>query len=71
MMNITINGEQQNVHASTSLHKLIDELQLSKKLSAKNVAVVVNQAVVPRREWATYQLVTGDHVEFFSAVAGG
>jgi sulfur carrier protein len=35
------------------------------------VAVAVNEEVVPRGEWASWQLVDGDVVEVVTAVQGG
>lgn len=66
-MKITINGENHALYEPTSLKQLISELGLDNK----RLALEVNQAIVPRSEYADYLLRDGDKVEIVQAIGGG
>lgn len=66
-MNITLNGEAKTLPSHCSLLQMLNELEL--KLT--NVAVVINEQVVPRSQWEETSLKGHDRIEIFSAVAGG
>jgi sulfur carrier protein len=64
---ITLNGEPREVADGTTLAALMTELTGSSRGSA----VVVDGAVVPRREWPEFSLRDGQVVELITAVQGG
>ena len=65
---ISINGIGKTVEASTIAEILREE---GVDDNAPFVAVAVNGAVVPRREWKSAQLAAGDAVEIVKPVSGG
>lgn len=66
-MKITLNGENRTLKEPTSLKLLISELGLENK----RLAVEVNQAIVPRGEYADFLLKEDDQVEIVQAIGGG
>ncbi|MFE9041024.1 MULTISPECIES: sulfur carrier protein ThiS [unclassified Streptomyces] len=68
-MNVTVsvNGEPRALAAPVSLASLVAGLTTA----PSGVAAAVNEAVVPRGEWATTLLADGDRVEVLTAVQGG
>nr|MBS0020950.1 sulfur carrier protein ThiS [Gammaproteobacteria bacterium] len=67
MLQIFINGEQQEVSAGTTLARLIE----GRRLSGKRLAVEVNEEIVPRSYLNEYQLQQGDRIEIVQAIGGG
>jgi len=67
MFQITINGEPRQFPEPLSVAALLETL----KLLPRQVAVEVNQRVVPRAEHATAHLKNGDAVEIVTFVGGG
>lgn len=65
---ITINGEQRTVSASTLVDLLKTE---SINPSAKFVAVAINGSVIPRPSWSITKVETGDSVEIVQPAPGG
>ena len=65
---ITVNGEATALTAGN-----VVELLRAKGVdpAARGVAVAVNGAVVPRRDWAERRLDAGDAVEIVKPFAGG
>ena len=68
-MNIVLNGKDVRVHDGTTLVALLRESDITDQTDG--VAVAVNSAVVPRRQWSEMQLRDGDAVEVIHAVQGG
>jgi thiamine biosynthesis protein ThiS len=66
-MNIAINGENHTLTEAISLKQLISDLGFENK----RLAIEVNQAIVPRGEYADFQLKDGDTVEIVQAIGGG
>ncbi len=66
-MNIKINNEPAIVAEGTKLASIAMMLQLPDK----GVAVAVNNAMVPRTEWATRTLAEGDDIVILKAFCGG
>ncbi len=66
-MKISINGENHTLAEPISLKQLISELGLGDK----RLAVEVNQAIVPRGEYADFLLKDNDTVEIVHAIGGG
>ena len=68
-MVIVMNGKKTNTAESVTLVRLLQENGINE--NAEGVAVAVNSAVVPRREWTHVHLHDGDAVEVIHAVQGG
>ncbi|MFD1805977.1 sulfur carrier protein ThiS [Pasteurella oralis] len=66
-MEIYLNDAKLNLEQNLSIQQLI-ELQ---KLNQQGLAIAVNQQVLPRSEWSTYQLQANDRLTVFRAIAGG
>ncbi|MBI4458730.1 MAG: sulfur carrier protein ThiS [Acidobacteria bacterium] len=66
-MEITINGEVQEVPPRTSLQELLQLLELQEG----RVAVELNKQIVRREHWAETQLQDQDQVEIVHFVGGG
>ncbi len=67
-MQIKINGEGRTLDAATIAELLRLE---GVDADARFVAVAVNGAVVPRREWPGALIAAGDDVEIVKPVSGG
>ncbi len=67
-MNATINGEERDLPARTTLGALLRELGIA---TTDGIAVAVNARVVRRGELEARELGEGDEVEIIRAVAGG
>jgi sulfur carrier protein len=68
-VNITLNGKPVHVHEGATLGALLREHDISNETDG--VAVAVNAAVVPRRQWPDVHLHEGDTIEVIHAVQGG
>jgi sulfur carrier protein len=66
-MRVTVNGEGQDLPASTTVRGLIERLDLA----GGPVAVERNGDVVPRAEHAATALAEGDMIEIVHLVGGG
>ncbi|MEV0639799.1 sulfur carrier protein ThiS [Streptomyces sp. NPDC050619] len=66
-MNISVNGERQEVSPGTALDTLVNSLTAA----PSGVAAALNETVVPRAQWPTTPLSEGDRVEVLTAVQGG
>ncbi len=66
-MEVHVNGEPRTVPPDRSIAELLSDLGVT----AKHVAVEVNQQLVPRGEHATHQLADGDQLEIVTLVGGG
>ncbi|MFF8834666.1 sulfur carrier protein ThiS [Streptomyces sp. NPDC015130] len=66
-MNVSVNGEARELTGPVSLDALVATLSTA----PTGVAAAVNEAVVPRSEWAVTLLGEGDRVEVLTAVQGG
>ncbi len=66
-MKLTINGTPQVVADDITLEALLQELTGTTRGSA----AAVDGEVVPRAEWTTYQLHSGQSLEVLKAVQGG
>lgn len=66
-MEISINGQSQQVQDDFTVAQLIDTLGLT----SKRLAVEVNLAIVPRSKFEAYILTQGDRVEIVQAIGGG
>jgi sulfur carrier protein len=66
-MRLVVNGEEQQVGASTTVKQLLVSLGLADTL----VAVERNEEVVPRAQHESTELIEGDRVEVVHFVGGG
>jgi sulfur carrier protein len=66
-MNISVNGERQEVAPGTALDTLVRSLTTA----PSGVAAALNETVVPRAQWSATSLSEGDRVEVLTAVQGG
>ncbi len=64
---ISVNGEQRQVAAGTSVEDLVATMTHLRS----GVAVALNDSVVPRAAWATTTLEDNDRLEVLTAVQGG
>ena len=60
-------GEQRTLESPISLDELVQLLDLK----GKRLAIEVNQEIVPRGQFDTFQLSENDSVEIFHAIGGG
>jgi sulfur carrier protein len=66
-MTLTVNGDPRDVPPGLTLADLVSQLTQS----TRGIAIAVNGAVVPRRDWPELQLTEGAVVEIVTAVQGG
>jgi sulfur carrier protein len=65
---IRVNGQEEPLHVAM-LSELLDMKAVD--VGQKGIAVALNGAVVPRADWPTTQLNSGDSVEIVRARQGG
>ena len=65
-MEVKINNQTKATNAS-SLQELVSELSLP----PQGVAVAVNNEMIPKDNWATYQIKNGDDILIIQAACGG
>ncbi len=65
-MKITINGSEQTIKAN-----LVSELIVELQLKSNGIALAINKAILPYKEWATTSLSEGDTVTIIKATQGG
>jgi sulfur carrier protein len=68
MAEVTINQKQFQLPERSTV---ADVLPLLRIAQAEGIAIAVNEAVVPRGEWAGYLLAAGDRVFVIRATQGG
>ncbi|MBB1076556.1 sulfur carrier protein ThiS [Rhodoferax sp. 4810] len=66
-MQIILNGQIIEVPQPCNLADLLAQQQLT----GRRLAIEVNQELVPRSQFADYQLAANDRVEIIQAVGGG
>ncbi|MBJ44757.1 MAG: thiamine biosynthesis protein ThiS [Planctomycetaceae bacterium] len=66
-MNVTINGQRQEVPGGTNLQQVLDTLGVKRQF----VAVEVNAQLVAREQHADHRLAEGDAIEIVTLVGGG
>jgi sulfur carrier protein len=67
MSEITVNGEPASMTGATSIADIVRTLTAT----PDGCAVAVNDAVVPRSDWARRVVEPGDRIEVLTAVQGG
>jgi thiamine biosynthesis protein ThiS len=66
-MNIVVNGEQHEAEEPLTVAHLLQKLDLH----SERVAVEINLHILDRRDFPTWKLHDGDHVEILSFIGGG
>ncbi len=66
-MRILLNGTPKEIPEGIDLAALIEQLDLGNR----RLAIEVNEELVPRSQFAEYQLSPEDRVEIIQAVGGG
>lgn len=66
-MNIIVNGANTDISEEFTAAQLIERLGLT----GKRLAMEVNQEIVPRSEYPSYQFQPNDRVEIVHAIGGG
>ena len=66
-MKLTINGEEREFDAISTLSELLAQLGLK----PDRVAVELNRDLIPRERWASSPLANGDKLEIVHFVGGG
>ncbi len=66
-MKITVNENIVQLNDLSNIEQLLAVLESPLKGSA----IAVNQKIISRSEWASYQLKENDQVSLFQAIAGG
>jgi sulfur carrier protein len=65
-MQVTINGSVMKIQEDYTITRLLEQLAVKGRF-----AVEVNEAIVPRSEYANYPLQAGDRIEVVRAIGGG
>ena len=66
-MNILLNGDNKQFDDNLTATQLVDKLGLQ----GKRIAMEVNQEIVPRSQYDSFQFSENDQVEIINAVGGG
>lgn len=67
MIDIEVNGEAKTVETWTTLHELVEVLNVP----GQAVALAVNRTVVPRQMWRHRVLLAQDKIDIVRAIGGG
>lgn len=67
MMTVTINGSPRTVPLDTTIHQLLELLEIGRD----GTAVAVDRRVIPRTRHAETRLTAGQEIEVIRAVGGG
>ncbi len=65
-MRIILNGESIALDNQVNIVQLLSQLEISGRL-----AVEVNQRIIPRSLFSTYEIKSGDNIEIVEAIGGG
>lgn len=66
-MNITVNGEKQNIETELNLRELLENLDLPDE----RIAVEINKQVVRKKDWEATLISDADKIEIIHFVGGG
>ncbi len=66
-MEILLNGATHQIENGSNIVELLEQL----KLTGKRLAVEINTEIIPRSQFDSYTLSTGDRVEIVHAIGGG
>lgn len=68
-MTVTVNGQARHLDAGSTVADVV--AMLGRDPARAGVAVAVDGALVPQRQWAEHLLAEGARVEIVGAVQGG
>lgn len=71
MINIYINNQAVKLPKNSSLLEVIEDYKLQLENEPTNIAVVVNEHIVPKSQWAQHLCQSQDKIDIFNPVAGG
>lgn len=66
-MNLTLNGQPHETEPQCTIVQLLEQLEIP----PTQVAVEVNQLLIPREQHGNHRLADGDQVEVVRLVGGG
>ena len=66
-MNIVVNGQKKVIQNSTTVQKLLQDLQIENK----TMAVAINMQVIKQENWKNCIIHDGDKIECLHFVGGG
>lgn len=66
-MKITLNDQPLELEQALSVTALLEQLDRHQP----GTALAINQTIIPRADWATRQVLDGDDILLFQAIAGG
>ena len=62
-----LNDKEELIEQNSSLLLLIKR----KKIQEKNIAIEVNQKIIPKSEWNDFKIKQNDIIEVVTAIGGG
>ena len=62
-----LNDKEELIEQNSSLSLLIKR----KKIQEKNIAIEVNQKIIPKSEWNDFKIKQNDIIEVVTAIGGG
>jgi thiamine biosynthesis protein ThiS len=65
-MEVLLNGESHSIDQTCTITNLIARLELDGKF-----AIEINQNIIPRSEYSSIKLNSGDNIEIVQAIGGG
>ena len=71
MISLVVNDQTLQVDKNACLHQVLQLAAQCHSFDLANVAVAINQHIVPKSQWAQHCCHQDDQVDVFSAVAGG
>ncbi|MCF2949153.1 sulfur carrier protein ThiS [Paraglaciecola aquimarina] len=72
MITISFNKDTLDIAANSSLQQALNSYAEQKpEIQLANIALVVNQRIMPKSQWPNYLCQNQDQIEIFSPVAGG
>ena len=71
MITIVVNGEALQVPEGSSVLAVLQLIEESRSFNLSNMAVALNQNIVPKSQWSEKICEQDDNVDLFNAVAGG
>lgn len=66
-LEILINNQSQVFTSEMTLADIIETLQLPKV----GCVFTINNSIIPKSQWPSYRLNSGDQISLFQAIAGG
>ncbi|SHI82844.1 sulfur carrier protein ThiS [Mesonia phycicola] len=67
MITVNINNQPHSVKEHSSINQLVKQLEIS----TQGVAIAVNNQVISRATWDTFQISEGDNLLIIQATQGG